>query len=83
MGTMLKDDIDPAMLDQFIERVNLRSAWRARVSNILHGHLSPAAEAHLQAECLRVFGPRWEEDIAKENPWHVKPTVADRESSRD
>ena len=21
-------------------------------------------------KCLRVFGPRWREEIAKEEPWH-------------
>lgn len=74
MGTMLRDDIDLAMLDQFIERANLRSAWRTRDSNFLNGRLTPAKEAHLRAECLRVFGPRWEEEIAKEQPWYIHKT---------
>ena len=67
MGTLLKDDVDPDLLDQLIARANLRSALRLRFSDFLHGRLTLAKHDQLQAECLRVFGPRWREEIEEED----------------
>lgn len=71
MGTMLIDDVPSERVDQLIARANLRSAWRLRFSDCPDGHLTFAQHARLEALCLRVFGPRWQEAIAKEEPWHI------------
>ena len=70
MGTMLIEDIASERLEQLIEQANLRVAWRLRFSDFLRGHLTLAQHTQLQAKCLRVFGPRWLEVLAKEEPWH-------------
>ena len=72
MGTMLTDDVPAERLDQLIAQANPRLAWRRRrFSDFLHGYLTLAQHIQLQAKCLRVFGPRWREAIAKEEPWHI------------
>jgi hypothetical protein len=60
MSTLLIDDLD--ILDQQIERANLRLAWRMRL-----GGLTPAQRCRLQAACLRVFGQRWQQEIEKDD----------------
>jgi hypothetical protein len=65
-----KDNLSPNMLDQLIERANLRLAWRSRFSDFLPVEMSALQQAHLQAECLRVFGPGWGEEFAKDEAWH-------------
>jgi hypothetical protein len=70
MGTMLIDDVAPEILDPLVEQDNLRLAWRIRFSNFIRGPLTLPQHAQLQAERLRVFGPHWREEIAKEEPWH-------------
>jgi hypothetical protein len=72
MGTMLINDIAAERRDQLVAQMNLRLAWRLRFSNFLRGHLTLAQRTQLQAMCLRVFGPRGQEAIAKEKPWHIK-----------
>lgn len=67
MDKMLIDDVASERLDQLreqVERANLRLAWRMRFWNFLHGRLTLAQHSQLQAECLRVFGPRWREEIS-------------------
>jgi len=59
MGTLLLDDLD--MLDQQIERANLRLAWHTRLWS-----LTPAQLCQLQAACLRAFGPHWQQEIEKD-----------------
>jgi hypothetical protein len=71
MGTMLIDDVPSERLDQLVAQTNLRLAWRLQFSDFLRGHLTLAQRTQLQAKCLRVFGPRWQEAIAKEKPWHI------------
>jgi hypothetical protein len=70
MSTMLIDDIAHEMLDPLVEQENLRLAWRMRFFGFSRCPLTLAQRAQLQATCLRVLGPRWREDIAKEEPWH-------------
>ena len=65
-----KDNVNPTMLDQLIERANLRLAWRSRLSDFLPSEMTALQQARLQAECLRVFGPGWGEEIAKDETWH-------------
>ncbi len=60
MDTLLIDDLD--ILDQQIERANLRLAWRMQFWG-----LTPAQRCQLQAKCLRVFGPRWQQEIGKDD----------------
>ena len=75
MSTLLIDDIPPDRLEQLLEQMNLRLAWRMRFSGFLHGRLSPAQQAQLQARCLRVLGPRWEQEIATEDrAWETVPS---------
>jgi len=67
MGTMLIDDLGSDILDQQIERANLRLAWRMRYSDFPHGQLTLAQWCQLKAKCLRVFGPRWRQEIEKDD----------------
>jgi len=67
MGTLLIGDLALDMLNQQIERANLRLAWRMRFSGFPHGQLTPTQHCQLQAECLRVFGPRWQQEIVKDD----------------
>lgn len=71
MRTMLRDNVPSERLDQLIARANLRSAWRLRFSDFLRGHLALAQHIQREALCLRVFGSRRQEAIAKEEPWHI------------
>ena len=71
MCTMLINDVPSERPDRLIARANLRLAWRLRFSDFLRGHLTLAQRTRLQAMCLQVFGPRWQEAIAKEEPWHI------------
>ena len=71
MGTMLIDDVPSERLDQLIARANLQSARRLRFSDFPHGHLTLAQRTRLEAMCLRVFGPRRQEALAKEEPWLI------------
>lgn len=71
MGTKLLDDGLSDRPDQLITRVNLRLVWRLWCSDFLHGLLTLAPYSQRQAMYLRVFGPRRQEAIAKEEPWHV------------
>jgi hypothetical protein len=67
MGTMLIDDLSSDILDQQIERANLRLAWHMRFSDFHHGQLTLAQRCQLHAKCLRVFGPRWQQEIEKDD----------------
>ncbi len=67
MNTLLIGDLALDILDQQIERANLRLAWRMRFSVFPHGELTPTQHRQLQAECLRVFGPRWQQEIEKDD----------------
>ena len=62
MDTLLIDDLSSDVLDQQMERANLRLAWRMRF-----GGLTTVQLCQLQAACLRVFGPRWRQEIEKDD----------------
>jgi hypothetical protein len=67
MGTMLIDDLSSDVLNQQMERANLRLAWRMRFSDFHHAQLTLAQRCQLQAKCLRVFGPRWRQEIEEDD----------------
>jgi hypothetical protein len=67
MDMLLIGDLALDTLDQQIERANLRLAWRMRFSGFPHGQLTPAQHGQLRAECLRVFGPRWQQEIGQDD----------------
>ena len=63
MDAMRIGDLPSARLDCLIAQANLRLAWRMRFSDFLHGRLTLAQYAQLQAECFRAFGSHWEDEI--------------------